>query len=346
VEINAWGERGGPPPRPGDRAFRALVVGGSGAECYYLDQAATWPGVVERILREPEHQAILGVPSAHVGCVARAIVPVELVAALLRTILPRYPRLDAVLIMAGAADVVSWLEQRMPPTIPAARITADKLFEQHCEAPFGWRPPETALWRLLAGLNRRFRRRVHVVRDAGGWLRRVRQMRAEATDRIDMVTDPAPMLDHFDRNLRTLVETARTKADRVIIVRQPWFAKPASPEEEAAMFWNFGLGRPYKELVTTYLSPRAVDALMRAMDARAHAVAQDLGVEEVDLMDALDPSSRTFYDELHFTPAGAEIVGRTVAETILRGQGSSMGAPPAPRTPPTPPPNPRDQRRG
>jgi lysophospholipase L1-like esterase len=317
VEINAAGERGGPLPRRDDTTFRALVVGGSGAECCYLDQGAAWPAVVERILREPEHRVALGVPSVHVGNVARAIVPVEQLAFLLRKILPRYRRLDAVLIMAGAADVVSWLEQRMPPSIRPGQFVLDKIFEQHPEAPFGWRPRRTALWRLLANLNRRLRRPVVVLPDACGWLRRVRKMRAEASIWIDTVADPTPMLDHFEKNLRNLVATARTKAGRVILVRQPWFGKPPSAEEEA-MFWNFGLGRPYKEQVTTYLTPRAVDALMRAMDARAHAVALDLGVEEVDLMATLEQSTRTFYDELHVTPAGAEIVGRAVAQAILR----------------------------
>jgi hypothetical protein len=44
-----------------------------------------------------------------------------------------------------------------------------------------------------------------------------------------------------------------------------------------------------------------------------------MGVQHVDLMAALEPSAKTFYDELHFTPDGAEVVGRTVANAVVRG---------------------------
>jgi pimeloyl-ACP methyl ester carboxylesterase len=124
------------------------------------------------------------------------------------------------------------------------------------------------------------------------------------------------MLDHFERHLRALVETARAKARRVVLVRQPWFGPSPTPEEEAT-FWNFGLGRPYKEKVSTYLTPRVVDTLLRAMDARAVFVAESLGIEIVDVPGRIERSAHTFYDELHFTPAGAEQVGRLVAAALL-----------------------------
>jgi hypothetical protein len=317
VEINRDGERGDPPPRSGEPAFRVLVVGGSAAECFLLDQTEIWSAVVQRILNEPEHLAALGVPRVHVGNIARAIVPVEQLTFLLRKVLPRYSKLDAALIMAGGADVVSWVERKMPPSIASGDIVLDKLFEQHPEVPFGWRPRQTALWRLLATLNRRLRRPVVVARDAGDWLGRVRRMRAEAPGRLDETADPSPMLAHFEENLRGLIEAARGRAARVILVRQPWFGKDPTPEEEAT-FWNYGLGRPYKEQVTTYLTPRAVDALMRAMDDRAAAVAEAMGVEHVDVRPSLEGHRRSsFYDELHFTPSGTELVGRAVAAALL-----------------------------
>jgi hypothetical protein len=117
----------------------------------------------------------------------------------------------------------------------------------------------------------------------------------------------------------------------VVLVRQPWFGKTPTPDEEA-MFWNFGLGRPYKEKVSTYLTPRVVDALMRAMDARAASVAASMGVQHVDLMASLEPSAKTFYDELHFTPEGAAVVGRAVADAIVRGNDGDTDARPRERT--------------
>jgi O-antigen/teichoic acid export membrane protein len=328
VEINADGERGDPPPRPGEPVYRALVVGGSAAECFYLDQDATWPAVVQRVLNEPDALASLAARSAregrppcarvHVGNISRSIVPVEQLHFMLRKVLPRYPRLDLLLVMVGGADVTRWVERSLPRTLPRGEVVLDKIFERHPRATFGLRPSRTALWRLLSQANRRLRRPVVVERDACGWLRDVRRMRAQAPGRVDEIPDPAPMLAHFEEHLRALLETARQAGARVVLARQPWFGKTPTPDEEA-MFWNFGLGRPYKEKVSTYLTPRVVHALMRAMDARAASVAASMGVQHVDLMAALEPSAKTFYDELHFTPDGAEVVGRTVANAIVRG---------------------------
>ena len=58
---------------------------------------------------------------------------------------------------------------------------------------------------------------------------------------------------------------------------------------------------------------------MRLIDERAVAVAAELGVEQVDLMNVLEHSARTFYDELHFTPEGAATIGAQVAAAIHAG---------------------------
>lgn len=315
VEINCDGERGDPPPRDSERSLRALVVGGSAAECYYLDQRDTWPAVAQRVLRQPEQLAALGVSRVHVGNVARAILPCQELELMLRLMLPRYRRLDVVLIMVGASDLVRWMEQGMPDPIPERSPELSRLFEQHPEGPWGVRPSQTALWRIASGLNRRLRRPVVTRPKSGGWLHRVRKMRASAPHLIDVEPDATAMLDHFERNLTALVRTARTRASRVILVRQPWLGAPLSPAAEA-MMWNFGLGRPYREEVTTYFTPRIVDQLMRRVDARAVEVAVATGAEQLDLMPWLERSPRTFYDYLHLTPQGAEAVGRAVAAVI------------------------------
>jgi hypothetical protein len=144
-------------------------------------------------------------------------------------------------------------------------------------------------------------------------------MRARATSRIDDIPDATPMLDHFGRHLARLLETATRHAQRVVLVRQPWLGGDILPEEEA-MMWNFGLGRPYREEVTRYFTARAVDRLMTQVDARAAAVAERAGVQHVDLLHRLSRSRETFYDYLPFTPAGAEAVGRLVAEAVMAGR--------------------------
>jgi len=317
VEINRDGERGGPPPRDGERALRALVVGGSAAECIFLDQHRTWPAVAERVLNEPDNLRALGVSRVHVGNAARAIVPCADIDAMLQRMLPRYPSLDVVLVMVGASDVVRWMEQGLPAALPEATGDPGKLFEQHPEGPWGWAPRRTALYRVARGVHRRLFRPVEDRPAGGEWLHRARRMRADAPTMIDEQPDARAMLDHFERTLTALLRTAAAKAPRVILVRQPWLGGELGAEEEQ-MMWNFGLGRPYREEVTTYFSPRVVDALMRQVDERAAAAARAVGAEQIELLARMERSARTFYDYLHFTPEGAEAVGRIVAEAIAR----------------------------
>lgn len=317
VEINRDGERGGPPPRKGERAYRGLVIGGSAAECYYLDQQQSWGAVVERILGQPEHLSALGVDRIHIGNIARAILPCHELHQLLSRILPRYERLDTILIMVGASDVVSWLEAKMPATLPEGEVPAGNIFEQHPDGPFSFAPQRSALWQIASTQRRRFLRPLTISPGSGDWLHRVRKMRASASKMIDEPADPAPMLDRFEKWLRAIVALCAGKARRVVLVRQPWLGDTGSPAVEK-LFWNFGLGRPYKEDVDVYCTPRLASHLMALTDARTARVAADLGVDQIDLLPLLERSERTYYDFLHLTPAGAEAVGRVVAERLLK----------------------------
>lgn len=321
MEFNRDGERGDPPPQPGEQVFRALVIGGSAAEGFLLDQDRTWAAVVQRILNQPENLPKLGARRVHVGIAARSILPCAQIHLLLQRVLPHYERLDAVLIMVGASDVVSWMEQRMPQALTEERVSVDKVFEMHPEGPWGVRPKETALYSLLSELNLRIRKPVVDLKNIGGWLPQVRKMRAEAKVVLDEVADPTPMVSFFDKHLRATIETAKRASPRVIVIRQPWFDKEPTPDE-LGMFWNFGVGRPYKEQVDTYCSPRLMSHLMSLIDERTELVAKELGVESLNVRPALPASRHIYYDELHLTIEGAMALGREVAEAILRKAGA------------------------
>lgn len=316
IEINADGERGDPPPARGERAYRVLVTGGSVAECYFLDQDTAWPAVIQRILNQPENRKRLGVERVHVGNVARSLVTCRHVAHMLAKTLPRYPKLDAIVLMVGASDLVYWLEQRTPPVLDDSPPPASQVFGAHPEGPFGWTHRNLALRRLASQVRRRWFGQVDVRERAGKRLTKARAMRANAREILREVPDPAPLLAHFDQHFRELVALARTKADRVIVVRQPWFEKEFSPEE-ARQMWNFGAGRPYEGEVHAYYAHDVVWKLMRLIDARATEIVRETGVEEIDLMPLLERNLDIYYDELHHTPKGCAIVGEIVARAIL-----------------------------
>jgi hypothetical protein len=313
-EVNSDGERGGEVPADG-ALYRILVAGGSQAEAFFLDQDTAWPVAIQRILERPEHLRDLGASHVHVGCIARSGVGSEAAGVILERTLPRYPRLQLIIVMVGATDVLRWLEQNTPQTLEAVR--SEDLFRCHPHERLGWKPQQLAVTEWLRRARRRWLRPVDHHKGTGRWIAKARRMRALATTVYDTTPDPAPMIEHFEDHFRRVLQLASAHADRVLVVRQPWFSGSFTPLEAASM-WHGGVGQAWKEEVTTYYSFDACTRLMQLVDAKAEMVAESLGIDALDLMPTMPQNLDTFYDCFHLTPAGSLFVARSVAAAILQ----------------------------
>lgn len=325
-EVNRDGERGNEAPRSVDGLYRVLVAGGSQPEGFFLDQDTTWPGALQRMLERPPRLRQLGASKVHVGSIARSGVGSEALDLIFGRVLPCYPRLQLIIILVGATDVLRWLEYGAPLALPPVR-TSD-VFRCHPDGTFSWKPRELAVVELLLRLRRRWLRPIQVHERAGRWYQEARAMRARAQTIIADMPDPTPMLHHFERHFRRVLRNARAHADRVLVVRQPWFDKSFSPDE-AAQMWHGGAGQVWRAEVTTYYSFDVVSRLMALLDARAASVARAVHVEQLDLMPILDRSLDMYYDAFHATPAGARTVAAAVAAAIVREPLSRANAPTA-----------------
>jgi lysophospholipase L1-like esterase len=330
-EVNRDGERGADPPSvaPGETLYRVLVAGGSQPEGYLLDQDTSWPGALNRLLGAPEQLQALGASKVHAGSIARSGVGSEALDLMLARVLPRYPRLAAIVILVGASDVLRWLEEGAPASPSSAHLTS-ALFWCHPEGPFGWTPSTSAFVDLQRRTWRRVLRPVQAHQRAGRWIVRARAMRACAKVIRRTMPDPAPMLDHFDKHFRRVVQRAKAHADRVVVVRQSWFDKETLTAEETAHMWHGGVGQAWCEEVTTYYSLEVTSRLMARLDARAARVAAELDVEQIDLRAILEPSLATYYDFFHLTPSGAQTVASAVARTLMRDPVAHVGLEGAP----------------
>jgi lysophospholipase L1-like esterase len=322
-DVNADGERGDEVPR-GNGLFRILVAGGSQPEGYLLDQETAWPGALQRLLQTPACLQRLEARWVHVGSIARSGVGSEALDLMLERVLPRYPRLQLIIIMVGATDVLRWLEYGAPDVMPSVRIP--DVFRCHPEGPFGWKPGQLALVELLLRARRRWWKPIEVHDRAGKWIEQARAMRARATVIRSTMPDPTPMLDRFDVHFRRLLWRARAHADRVIVVRQPWFDRSFSPEEAAHM-WHGGVGQAWRSEITTYYSFEVISTLMSHVDARAAAAAEAMGVEQLDLMPVLEQNLMTYYDGFHVTPAGARAVATAVGTMVVSRSMRGVSAP-------------------
>jgi hypothetical protein len=318
-EVNAVGERGAELPADLADTYRVLVAGGSAAECYFLDQPTTWPEQLRAELATPEALARLGTGAVHVGNVGRSLVACEHVRVLLERTLDRYERLDALVLMVAASDLVFWLERGTPSVLADEPLTTERLFGMHPEGPFGWGPTKLAMRRIASYWRHVLTHPVARRTEVGKSLTAKRAMRANAERIVDDVPDPDPMLDHFERHFRKLIELGLAKAERVVVARQPWFGREYSEEEERRM-WQFGAGRLHTDKVTTYYAHAVAWRLMGQIDERAAAIAEELGAEQVDLMSVVARNLEHYSDEMHHTPAGCAVIGRAVAQRILAGR--------------------------
>ena len=314
-DVNSQGERGGELPRSSEGLYRILVAGGSQPEGFLLDQETSWPGALQRQLENPRLLAQLGASTVHVGSIARSGVGSEALDLVFENVLPRYPRLQLIIILIGATDVLRWLEYSAASSLPPVRI--QDVFRCHPRGPFGWTPKELAAWELLLRARRRLLRPIVLHQQAGHWYAEARAMRARATQIRHEMPDPALMLDRFEFHFRRVLAKAAAHADRVIVVQQPWFDKEYT-NEEAAHMWHGGAGQAWRENVTTYYSFDVVSKLMARVNERAASIAASLDIEQVDLMPVLERSLVTYYDAFHATPAGATVVAKTIAAAIAR----------------------------
>ena len=324
-DINAAGERGAELPERDDGVCRILVAGGSAVECFMLDQPTSWPAVLERLPNAPDHLAALGARRVHVGNIGRSGIGSAELDLVLERILPQYGRLDAILIMVGASDVYHWMEMGTPPSRTPELVPELTIFSCHPQRPFGWKPGQWALTEVVRRVRRIRLHPVEVRERAGAWFANARRMRAEAKELRNTMPDPTNLLANFEHHFRRVLRRATERADRVLVVRQPWFEQPYTPEEEAR-FWNGCVGMPWKETVSVFYSFEVLNRLLGLVDARAADVASALGVPHLDLRPVLTQGLAHYYDHDHFTPVGAAVVAETVAAALLRGPDAPHGA--------------------
>ncbi|PYO92313.1 MAG: hypothetical protein DMD62_13590 [Gemmatimonadetes bacterium] len=322
-EVNGDGERGGDARAQEDGVFRILTVGGSSVECFALDQTTSWPGQLELLLNRRDALDVLGARRVHVGNIGHSGVGAAELEMILERVLPNYQRLDAIVVMVGASTAYHWLEEGAPPAGAPPVVPEDALFARRPGAqPFGWKPGATALVELIRRARQALFRPVEVRENAGGWQIAARKMRAQATEIRTALPDPSGVLQHFEHHFRRALRHAMARSRRVLVLRQPWFEKQYTAEEQAH-FWHGGIGRPWKEQVSVYFSLDVINRILSLIDGRVVAVADELGLEHRNLRPLLNEGLRHYYDHDHFTPGGAAVVARAVA-SALTGQDQSQ----------------------
>jgi lysophospholipase L1-like esterase len=316
LRTNDMGERGLVPYPDSHRVFRVLVAGGSAAESRLLNWERSWPGALEAKLKRMDRLGELGFETAYVGNIGRSGAGnAETMTRILEKILPQYDDLDAVVLMLGASDIVTWLQIGGPADKPAPDPGNTVGFATHPEVPLGPHPRNWGLAELYR--RKRARRRRHRKAAAGMWMDRARALRARSKPFIDEVPDTTTVLSHMEKHFRRCIHAAKQYGHAVVVARQPWLEKDSFTPEEEALFWNFCIGTAYNEKATGFFSDRVINILMRSVDDMVKRVCEEEGTRDVDLQGLVGSDSVYFHDRIHFTKEAGPVFADVLSEALF-----------------------------
>jgi lysophospholipase L1-like esterase len=313
---NSLGLRGKEAPAA-QNVFRIVACGGSAVECLSLDESEAWPALVEQHLSKPEVMQSLGVDAIHVLNFAKSGFTNEALGYLLPRVLDRVGPIDVLTITTGTSAANAWTKAGTPHYPRAPGLPWDDV-DWHGEKKYGATFATCAITELVRRARQWRKRPAIALRNTGGALAAGRRARANATEIRTSTPSPEAWIADYEASLTTLVQLASRYARRVVLLRQSWFDAPHPTPEELSQFWHGFVGdsRPGDRKI--FYDYATFSRLMAETDQANIRVASRLGIETVHLADAITPTLENYYDQIHYTPAGARRIADFVRAALLK----------------------------
>lgn len=305
IRINSHGIRGPEWSKERSGEYRILAVGGSTTECLNLDQDKTWPALLQTGLRNTADGR-----SLWVGNLGKAGLNTRDHLGLMRLAIGQFD-VDLIIMLIGGNDMIHRLMQDS---------NYDPLFTMDEQRYLDWLGSRFAIVPLdrersiihRLALRRLVKRVVRVSQSIrrdreGAWIERLRNVRKQAS-----LVDELPKLDaglnEYERNIRGIVAEARRRALPIVLATQPTIWKRAMSDHERNLLW---MGwRPDGRFYTT----GALAHAMASYNNRLLETCRDLRLGCIDLASRVPRTAEFFYDDMHFTEAGAQrVAGELIA---------------------------------
>lgn len=290
---NKWGMRGEDPPKAWDKALTIITVGGSTTQCFYLDDAKTWPHLVQEDLRR-------GCPGAWVGNAGLDGHSTHGHVLLMDRVLSKlHP--DIVIFLVGVNDLA----------LSIAYDNSGSPFDNHWKAKMaggGWRGwmEHSRLFQILSIWKRVLVDGVLVVNKVGHHRYHVVPMQGKE----DALPDSGlglPSLAPFLHNVDSLAQAAKALGIRPIFLTQPGLFAEGPPWD------SIEGGMSFVETSRYRISASTEARLLRLFNEKLLEHCLSLGIECLDLGARIPHDSAYFYDDYHFTERGAEKVAGEVS---------------------------------
>ena len=283
-------------------AKRIAVIGGSAAECLYLDQDETWPQIIENKLSKIYGQV-------WVGNLGRSGFDSRHHINQIKYLLSDRDSLDLIIVMVGINDLYSVLKHRGKYIDSVPRIE-----------PFY---KKTALWSLLLKMNnwvvagRTSPREIENFTKARNVLKwrifRVDdRVRFNALPRID-----SALLD-YRNHIDQIILAAKKKARNLLLLTQPAIYDSSGKFENLICFG--GIGDYLEGSSRGYFDQKTLRIGLNKFNGITIESAKKFGVQYLDIAGELSRDTTVFYDDCHFNERGAAIVAELISAEILKRQ--------------------------
>jgi lysophospholipase L1-like esterase len=316
-----------------EQRYRILAIGGSSTECLLLDDSLAWPQLLQTNL----NRDLGGGAPIWVGNVGRSGLRAAHHVVQVKELLPRYPRIHAIVVLVGINDMQYRLAHQDDDPRVALAPDAESRLRQLAfdEVPPRYRsgPPikRTELWRRLRGLKMLVQGWMgiagHVQDESREDLAAWRRHRQAAAALRDTLPDLEPGLAEYARQLNALIDEATRFDTRVVLVTQPAIWRPGLPARLRDLLWLGGIGDFQAQPGSEYFAVEPLAAGLDRYNRTLLKVCRDRGVECIDLAAALPKDTTVFYDDVHLNEPGARRVADELAKYLLPTVEASAAAP-------------------
>ena len=288
---NQWGLRGDEPPKDWRNYYTIVAIGGSSTICYHLDDHKTWPYLLQEKLKEKNPKVWVGNGGMDGQSTRGHIL-------FMKEAIPKI-RPNAVIFLTGINDLgFSISEDKQASGNPYDRpYWKLQLFRSRLiQILF--------LWKLILFDH------VTVVKDQGHGNFEPSPLPPDA---VRLPPDPRsalPALADYRKSLEALIELGRHSNVRTLFLTQPMLF-----EDNA--YWR-GIAGSFYWIRKTKGTLSAADywRLLDIYNQELLQVCKEQGVECLDLASLVPHDPEYFYDSVHFTEKGAELVAQKVSEFL------------------------------
>ena len=280
---NAWGLRGDEPPSDWEKFTTIVTIGGSTTQCYYLDDAATWPAQLQKKLSATEPNIWVGnagldghTTYGHVQLMKQVIAYI-------------HPKI--IIVLCGINDTAQTLHPTSTAYDNPGRWTW-RLYTHSRVARMLY------TWFLIAR-----HKAYHVQESPRGY----DPQPLAAPDSAPTREELQPRLAAYQDRIHQMIEMARAMNARIIFLTQPvlWDNSPFWQTHEGDFFWMQGQPQHYSGATCWDILKQYNQALLD--ECRTEHI------ESLDAASSIPHSSLYFYDYMHFNDAG---VAAKVADEV------------------------------